>query len=139
LIGFDPLKHHGLLEWFMAQPEGAVLSGYSDHLWNGVTTLQFAQLCAKLVLGDEMRRLRNESPIHHFAPNDPLSKFELLELFRRTFKKNVSINSSESPSGPARRILASRYKVLDELFGQGHSLNTALDELLGEYPERARS
>ena len=38
-----------LLEWFLKQPKGAVLNGFSNHLWNGVTTLQFAELCLTII------------------------------------------------------------------------------------------
>ena len=138
LIGFDSGKHRGLLEWFLAQPEGAELSGYTDQLWNGVTTFQFAQLCAKLILGDEFSRLRKESPIHHFIPNETVSKYQLLELFRAAFKKNLLVRAMESPSGPTRRVLGSRYRTLQDIYGKGHSLETALSELMMEYPERLK-
>lgn len=138
LIGFDARKHRGLIEWFLAQPEGAEVSGYTNQIWNGVTTFQFAQLCAKLILGDEVSRLRKESPIHHFIPNETVSKFELLEMLRTTFKKNVLVRAMESPSGPTRRVLGSRYKTLQEIFGKGHSLSGAINELAMEYPERLK-
>jgi len=130
-VGFDPGKHRGILEWFLAQPEGSRLSGYAEQKWTGVTTLQFAQLCAKIILGGDFRRLRNESPIHHFAPNDALSKYELLILFRKIFNRNVEIASVPSPTGTLSRVLSSRYKGLRDVFGRA-SMEQALLELASE-------
>lgn len=128
-IGFDPGKKRGLLEWFLAQPEGAELNGFTNHYWSGVTTLQFAQLCAKLLIGEELARLRKESSIHHFSPNGAVSKFELLQIFRRVFEKNVAIHPTEGPGGAAHRALSSRYNSLRNLFGTGLSLESAVSEL----------
>ncbi|MFW9824697.1 MAG: sugar nucleotide-binding protein, partial [Candidatus Thorarchaeota archaeon] len=34
-----------LLEWFLNQKRGGTISGWEHHIWNGMTTLQFAQVC----------------------------------------------------------------------------------------------
>ena len=131
-VGFDPLKRKGLLEWFLAQPEGAELTGYTNHIWNGVTALQFSHLCAKLLTGDQFAKLRKESPIHHFAPNSSVSKYELLEIFRNVFEKNVTVRPVEAPGSAMHRALGSRYKTLRELAGHGLSMETAVAELKAE-------
>ena len=48
IIGPEPKDFKFLVEWFLRQPRGARVSGFVNHRWNGVTTLQFARLC----LGD---------------------------------------------------------------------------------------
>ena len=34
----------GLLNWFLTQPKGSQLKGFENHLWNGITTLEWCRL-----------------------------------------------------------------------------------------------
>src|ERR1700722_1108772 len=34
-----------LLDWFLSQPQGARVAGFTNHFWNGITTLAFARIC----------------------------------------------------------------------------------------------
>src|SRR6188768_1202155 len=45
IIGPELKSKSSLLEWCLSNRDGATLSGFAHHRWNGVTTLQFAQLC----------------------------------------------------------------------------------------------
>jgi dTDP-4-dehydrorhamnose reductase len=130
IIGPDPIEKKGLLEWFLAQPNGKELVGYTDHLWNGVTTLQFAGLCKRIIVQDCFAEIWNESPVHHFCPNRPVSKYELLEIFKSAFGKHVMVRPSCSNGSPVRRILATRYLSLKNLFGSDLSMEQAVRELL---------
>ena len=65
-----------LIEWFRRQPTGAILNGFVNHQWNGVTTLHFARLCAGAIKsGLPMSRLQ------HVIPAGSISKYELLQVF----------------------------------------------------------
>jgi dTDP-4-dehydrorhamnose reductase len=130
IIGPDPVGRKGLLEWFLSQPDGEAVIGYTNHLWNGVTTLQFAELCRKIILEDAFHRIWDESPVHHFCPNRPLSKYELIEVFRSVFSKNVTVEPNRSPSGASKRILATRYQSLPMLFGCNLSMEQAVHDLV---------
>jgi len=132
IIGPDAEKRRGLLEWFLNQPKGAEVNGYTDHLWNGVTTLQFANLCLKLVVSGSFDAVRNEGPIHHFCPNGSLSKYELLVLFKNAFRSDIRINPVMSEEGPLCRILDTRYKRLKDMFGYARPMKGAINELLAE-------
>lgn len=71
-----------LLEWFLKHPDGAKVAGYTNHLWNGVTTLHFARICQGI--------LRENSTLPHLAhvvPADVLSKGALLHEFRKAFRR----------------------------------------------------
>jgi len=119
----------GLLEWFLAQPDAEVVEGYTDYAWDGVTTLQFAELCRRIVLERAFDRIRDESPIHHFCPNRPLSKYEMLQTFEREFRRTVRVTPVRSPRGPTRRILATRFRWLRELFGDALDFTQAVRDL----------
>ena len=130
IIGPDPVGKSGLWEWFKGQPEGKTLAGYTHHLWNGATTLQLAELCRRIITADRFQTICNEAPIHHFCPNLPVSKYELLQLFRSALQKNVSITPVGEALVPVRRILATRYQSIKELFGTGCSMEQAVNDLV---------
>lgn len=136
IIGPDPLEKKGLLEWFLAQPPGQELVGYTDHLWNGITTLQFAELCKRLIVQDCSTEIWAESPVHHFCPNRALSKYELLRLFGEVFGRRVVVSPGPAPGGPLRHLLVSRYRGLREMFGAELEMADALRALTLERTTR---
>ena len=114
IIGPEPKKEKSyLLEWFLSQPDGAVLSGFEHHNWNGITTLQFAQLCEKIILKEKYEELLKISPIQHYLPNSTVTKYHLLEIFKQVFKKNVSITCVNKPEEKVDRTLASKFSLLE--------------------------
>ena len=116
IIGREKKSKLSLLEWFLSQPKGATVQGYDHHLWNGVTTLQFAQLCEKIMVGQHFDRLRAESPVHHFLPNETVSKYQLLQLFSEIFDHSVKIDRIQRSNDAINRTLSSRFKTLAQIF-----------------------
>ncbi|MBP2002139.1 dTDP-4-dehydrorhamnose reductase [Paenibacillus shirakamiensis] len=79
----------GLLQWFLNQ-EG-IVHGYTHVLWNGVTTLELAKVI-------EASLDSNLSGLIHLAHPDMVSKYELLELFQKTWhKSDVTIVKEDGP------------------------------------------
>lgn len=112
IVGIDPAGRRGLLEWLRNQPPGSTVSGYVDSLWNGVTTLRIAELCARLADTDRFDRLREEGAIHHvFGP--VRSKYDILATFRDLYRPDITVVPDEGRS-PANRTLASRRAGLAE-------------------------
>ncbi len=69
IIGPSPFEKRGLLEWFLQQPDGGTVKGFTNHVWHGVSTYQFGMLCLKIIEGNHFDHVRKESPVFHFAPN----------------------------------------------------------------------
>lgn len=132
IIGPNPLEKQGLLEWFRSQQPGAEVPGYTDHVWNGVTTLQFAKLCSQLISEELFDRVRSEASVHHFCPNQAVSKYELLQLFKITFRPDVTVKPITSQVMPVSRILDTHYHCLKDLFGYGWPMQYAIEELANE-------
>jgi len=132
IIGPSPLEKGGLWEWFLSQPEGARISGYANHRWHGVTTLQFAELMARIIKEDCFAVLREESPVFHFAPNRPVTKYQLLQIFKKQFKRKVTIKPVQHPE-PVARILVSQYPKFTNITGKNLSLAKAV-QVLAELP-----
>ncbi len=107
-----------LLEWFLNQQEGGTISGWEHHLWNGMTTLQFAQICEKIIETYSFDRFMEISYIHHFIPNNIVNKFELMNIFNETFDKKLEINRVNKPDEKVDRSLGSKFDELSKLFGK---------------------
>jgi dTDP-4-dehydrorhamnose reductase len=78
IVGPDSIHKSGLYEWFKGQPMKARVQGYQNHHWNGVSTISFA----KLAVGLASKDLVTPSS-QHWIPANSLSKFDLLQLFKR--------------------------------------------------------
>jgi dTDP-4-dehydrorhamnose reductase len=130
IVGPDPEGRRGLWEWFRALPEGARVPGFTDRIWSGVTSLQFAELCRRIVVEGRFEEIRRESAVHHFCPNRALSKFALLGLLKTALRKDVEIVPEEA--SPLRRILTTRHRTVRELFGHDQDVGDSIRQLAAE-------
>ncbi len=117
-----------LLEWFLTRPNGSEIGGFEHHIWNGITTLQFAQICEKIIASNYFDHLVKISYIHHFIPNNTVSKFELMNIFNDIFKKDLRINRINKPDQKVDRSLTTKYMELSKLFDK-FDMKTALINL----------
>lgn len=119
IIGPELKNKVSLLEWFLSQPAGGEIKGFSHHQWNGVTTLQFAVLCQRIInQGDDFfDQLTKISSVHHFIPNAAVSKYELLKIFAKVFKKDTEIKKVEQPGPAINRVLATEFNMLTDKIG----------------------
>lgn len=86
IIGPELKNHRSLLDWFLAQNK---VQGYTNHLWNGITTYHFA----KIVMGAIRERI--ELPrLQHIVPADTISKADLLKLFAKAFNHDIPIKDT---------------------------------------------
>jgi len=130
IIGPSPFNKNGIIEWFLKQPKGAELNGYTDHIWNGATSLQVANLCYSIVTNDHFNLIRNEASVHHFCPNHPISKFELLQLLKSQLRPDIKVIPTNGPEGPLCRILETRYIQMMKLYGNKENVSDALKKLM---------
>lgn len=137
IIGPEAGRATSLLEWFLAQPENASLNGFAHHRWNGVTTLQFARLCERIVERDAFDELAGIAPLLHFLPNEPVSKYELLGLMAEAFGRTVEVRRVDDVGPPVDRTLTSRYDAFGTLFPP-ESQRASLAELAAVLPEYRR-
>ena len=90
IIGPESGTGRSLLNWFYHEQSDSV-SGFNNHLWNGVTTLNFANVINGIIENNYDAGL-----IQHLIPSDVVTKYELLHLFAKYFKKDIGINKSEA-------------------------------------------
>ena len=116
IIGPEKYTKVFLLEWFLKQPAGAILNGFTNHFWNGVTTLQFAELCLFIIEKDKFDSLNKVSSIHNFVPNEVISKYQLLSTFKKVFGNDVTINKQKGGKERIDRTLDTKYNSISSFF-----------------------
>lgn len=93
IIGHEVHSKVSLMDWFLNQPLRASVKGFTNHYWNGVTTLDFAKIIEGII------STGNLIPgTTHLIPANRLSKYELLEIISQNFKReDISIEAFEAP------------------------------------------
>ena len=128
LVGPDGAGGRGLFEWFRRQPKGARVTGFTDQLWNGVSTRQLADLCRVLAGPQRFDAARAEGPVHHFCPNRTVTKHELLLSFRDVLGSEVEVVAGQS-GAPSNRELGTRLLSLPSLLGTDQPMESAIGRM----------
>ncbi len=93
IIGPEPKAYVFLLAWFLRQARNAKVNGYTNHRWNGVTTLHFAKICHGII--------DNHPPLsstQHVLPTGEITKYDLLCSFAHAFNRHdITISPTEAP------------------------------------------
>jgi dTDP-4-dehydrorhamnose reductase len=82
IIGTELSSTKSLIGWVLSQENNAVIKGFVNHLWNGVTTLDFARIVSGIVKNNFY-----EPGISHLVPADRVNKFELVKAIASNFKR----------------------------------------------------
>lgn len=127
IIGKEFENQYSLLEWFLSQKDGSTISGYSNHTWNGITCLEFAKICQKI-----MNQNLNLPNLVHIIPNDTVSKYGLLQLFKKYYKKNININVSGTEE-PVNRTLSTIYPETNKQLWAGEI--KTIEQMVAEMAE----
>lgn len=93
IIGPELKSHMSLLDWFLGQEKDAEINGYTNHQWNGVTTLHYARLCQGIIKNNITL-----PHVQHIVPGNLITKANLLKAFGKEFNRgDVTVNSAEAP------------------------------------------
>ncbi len=89
IIGPDMQENGlGLFNWFYKQT--GEVSGYTTAIWSGITTIELARGIAAAL---EQRI----TGIYHLVPGSNVSKFDLLQIFKREFNRSdITINPASN-------------------------------------------
>ncbi len=102
IIGTDNAANpKGLLGWFLSQPGQAKLKGYSNHLWNGITTLEWCKQVEKL-----WQNINSKTPckLVQLGTKEFYTKLELLKLFQVVFETSYIIEPFQAQKAIDRRL-----------------------------------
>ncbi len=137
IVGIDPGEPRSLLGWALSQPRGARIDGYTNHLWNGLTSVHLARLCAALVSAGDADRPRTLHPI----PADSVTKSELLERALAAFgREDVKVTPTLAPQPIDLRLATRHPALIGELWREaGYPRAPGIAEMLREFAiSRAR-
>ncbi|MRS04221.1 hypothetical protein EG832_13535 [bacterium] len=136
LIGHEVNRSRNLLEWVLSRRTGETIQGYTNHIWNGVTTLQLSEFIYKILCSDLFDEIRSKTPVLNYSPNIPVSKYNLLKIFKEVYQKDISIEPHETKDG-IRRILNSRFS---HFYMEDGRKRTMADEVerMKHYHEKVR-
>ena len=108
IVGVKRPPALSLLGWALSAPTGARLPGYTNHRWNGITTLQFARLCGAIIGGADV-----PAP-QHVVPADTVSKADLLGYAVAAFgRTDLKVGAEPGPE-PVDRTLATIHREANE-------------------------
>jgi len=107
IIGEEIHSFSSLISWVKSQ-EGKEISGFTNHLWNGMTTKQYAKCCMKIIENDLF-----EKGLFHLHSDD-VSKYELVSLICETYDLNIKINPTVVNSS-CNRTLRSKKNLINKL------------------------
>jgi dTDP-4-dehydrorhamnose reductase len=101
IIGHELKSSYSLLDWFLSS-EGVVF-GFTNKYWNGITTLQWAKEC-KVILENF-----DQSPkLTQLGISKCLSKFEVLQIVKDVYKKDIEVVPKESGDLENKCLLSDR-------------------------------
>ena len=100
IIGNELKNNMSLIEWFKSSKANAKLNGFRNHKWNGITTIAYAKLIRAII--EKNINLPNN---FHILPKDTLSKYQLLVLFSKVYKRDdLKINKVDSKNNVDRTL-----------------------------------
>lgn len=127
IIGFDPIKKKGLLEW-VANNKNGTLKGYKNQKWSGCTVLQFAILCDDLIFNGKFDLLRKKTRIFHFAPISDITKYEMVKSMNNMFLGEKQVKKEDGQD--ITRILYSEFVNLLKIKRFESTFSQALKKLI---------
>ena len=89
IIGRELKTQSGLIEWFLSQ-EGKTVKGFAEAIYSGFTTKVLADIIMMLI-----EKHPEMSGLWHVS-SDQISKYDLLQLVKQTFKLDITIKKDET-------------------------------------------
>ncbi len=99
IIGPELNTNRSLLSWILSQK--GVVQGFTNHLWNGVTSLEWAKICQRLLGGERFGVGNLLQP--GFTP--ACSKYELISRIVEDWKHDLAIEAVESQVAVTRTLI----------------------------------
>lgn len=94
----------GLFEWFMSQSAKPSVPGYSNHLWNGITTLEWCERVDGLLRAD-LGDIRSRGWLMQLGTREHHSKAEMLRMFCRALGLQTKIDECPANSAVDRTLI----------------------------------
>ena len=129
IVGRELKGKKSLLEWVIGQQQNGKIPGFTDRVWNGVTTTAFAKVAAGVISRSAFR-----AGVWHLVPKDKVSKFELVSLMASAFgRTDLKVTASESGFAKDLTLSTCHPEVSLELWrAAGYQQVPTIRELIAE-------
>tara|TARA_R110000823_G_C15950210_1_gene501593 strand:- start:56 stop:865 length:810 start_codon:yes stop_codon:yes gene_type:complete len=105
IIGEEIHKNASLIAWAKSQKEKSV-NGFSNHWWNGITTLEYAKVCQQII----DQGIYKTELYHIFSPT-PVNKYQLLRMISDKFDLQLDVKSFETENSNDRTLTTNKNLV----------------------------
>ena len=119
IIGEELNNKRSLLEWVKSN-KGKEVLGYTNHIWNGITCLQFAKICKHIIDNKLFWR-----EIKHLYSPEAITKYELVKLISKIYDLNIKVIPHETEILCDRTLTSIRNEIMIDI----PSLETQLIEM----------
>jgi dTDP-4-dehydrorhamnose reductase len=101
IIGPDQNREgKGLLAWFLSNPEGSELKGFTNHLWNGITTLEWCKQMEHFLEKMDIK----QAYFYQLGTEESYTKHQMVQLFQQNFQTTFQINPFDASDAIDRRL-----------------------------------
>jgi dTDP-4-dehydrorhamnose reductase len=129
IIGPEVDRNSSLLEWVRNQPKNAEVSGYTDHFWNGITSMHFAKIARGIVENDLF-----EAGVFHVLPQDSTTKCELVTLIAKYLgRSDIKVNPTATGAN-INRTLGTNFPAKNKGFWRaaGYDAPPTIEQMVSE-------
>jgi len=130
VIGQEKNSSTELLNWVIDQGPDAILRGFANHVWNGVTPLQLSKILSFII---------NESiffeGVQHLVPQDRVSKYQLVKTIAEVFgRSDITISEFQTDTRVDRSLATDNVARNLQLWkGAGYGSPPRLEDMIREY------
>ena len=100
IIGPEVGRSTSLLEWVRNQPDGAQIFGFTDHVWNGVTTTHFGKIAKGIIESNLFK-----AGVFHLIPGNRLPKDKLVQKIATVFGRDDIVIQPKASGNTVDRTL----------------------------------
>ena len=128
IIGKELRSNYSLVTWFLNIKRNTTINGYTNHIWNGVSTKVFSKILIKIIKYKIL--LPNK---FHLIPKDKISKYILLNYIKKIKKVPVKIKRFKTKT-KIDRSLSTNYKKLNlKLWNLTFKKQLSIKEIIEEF------
>ncbi len=135
LIGPELGRSSLFFEWVRQQPENAKIQGYTNHLWNGLTSSAFGRIVSSVIQKNLFL-----PGVQHLVPADSVTKDQLVRLELKALGRGDVLVESVEAGKPVDRTLVTLHPDRNlELFrAAGYpelpTISSLVEEICQELP-----
>jgi dTDP-4-dehydrorhamnose reductase len=136
VIGCEIESKVSLLSWVLSQEKNSKINGYSDHHWNGLTSLHFSKIAAGVISSENF-----QSGIRHVVPANIVTKEQLVKNIAENFgRSDVEIIPFNSGNPIDRSLDTVNIEENLKLWKDaGYDEPPTIEEMIVEYAEWEKS